>query len=170
MLIWWNTRNFATEKCTDDRDVNRLGLSHMSQVPPVEKSSLCRAFLQGINHGLITWRPKTKISSCYTKNPIIFPSNEFQMRVMGTDFGAINSCFSRIYLYALIQLLLSVIVVHFECYVRPFVERGLGCCTKTSVFSTVLGPMLQTGLVTLWHKVWEVMEYTSYSPDAGPSV
>lgn len=102
-----------------------------------------------MKHGLITRRPKTKISTSCTKKPITLPSNKFQMRVMETDFGATNSCFLRIFLYALRQLLLSVIVLHFECYVRPFVERGPGYCTKASVFSTTLGPIMQTGLVTL---------------------
>jgi len=85
-------------------------------------------------------------------------------------FGAQKSCFLRIFLYPLIQLILRVIVVHFECYVRPFVEKDLGFCTKVLVFSTTLGPILQTGLAMLWHNLWEVMEYTSYSPDVGPSV
>ena len=106
----------------------------MSHVLPVEKSSLCMAFLQGMKHELITWRPKTKISTCYTKTPLSSPAMNFKWRSWKLTFEAINSCFLRIYLYTLIQLLLSVIVVHFECYVRQFVERGLGCCTKTSAF------------------------------------
>jgi hypothetical protein len=81
----------------------------------------------------------------------------FKWGLWKLTFGAINSCFLKIFLYALIQLLSNVIVVHFECYVRPFAERGLACCTKASVFSTTLGPILQTGLVTLWYNVWEVM-------------
>lgn len=98
----------------------------------------------------------------HEKNPLSSPAMNFDWWSWKMTFGAINSCFLRIFLYALIQLFFSVIVVLFECHFRPFVERGLGCWTKASVFSTTLGPILQTRLATLWHNDWEVMEHTSY--------